>query len=258
MDERSACVKADPKRIREVFKRGERIKGISRSIEIRNRTRLARLLHAKIEGKQRRKVGGGEEKNENSTRDKVSLQKSSPPLCNHDRANIHRDRWIRIEMEILARFFRISWWVMEGSREGTGGRRGKSDDSIFANVTPRRFNFHTRKRWGREGWGHGYLRSNPSSMARRFHRLGRHRVKHGRGWKWAIVSRPGIRNTRLLNRKGEGTMKRRKWNKFSQSFRERIVAKMFMEIRVNINSRRVGIVSPPFLSIFGTIPNFRG
>lgn len=148
MDERSACVKADPKRIREVFKRGERIKGISRSIEIRNRTRLARLLHAKIEGKQRRKVGEGEEKNENSTRDKVSLQKSSPPLCNHDHANIHRDRWIRIEMEILARFFRISRWVMEGSREGTGGRRGKSDDSIFANVTPRRFNFHTRKRWG--------------------------------------------------------------------------------------------------------------
>lgn len=65
MDERSACVKADPKRIREVFKRGERIKGISRSIEIRNRTRLARLLHAKIEGKQRRKGesrGRGREK----------------------------------------------------------------------------------------------------------------------------------------------------------------------------------------------------
>lgn len=59
MDERSACVKADPKRIREVFKRGERIKGISRSIEIRNRTRLARLLHAKIEGKQRRKGESG-------------------------------------------------------------------------------------------------------------------------------------------------------------------------------------------------------
>lgn len=65
MDERSACVKADPKRIREVFKRGERIKGISRSIEIRNRTRLACLLHAKIEGKQRRKGesrGRGREK----------------------------------------------------------------------------------------------------------------------------------------------------------------------------------------------------
>lgn len=53
-------------------------------------------------------------------------------------------------------------------------------------------------------------------------------------------------------------MKRRKWNKFSQSSSQRIVAKMFMEIRVNINSRRVGIVlpSPPFFQFSEQSPIF--
>lgn len=53
-------------------------------------------------------------------------------------------------------------------------------------------------------------------------------------------------------------MKRRKWNKFSQSSSQRIVAKMFMEIRENINSRRVGIVlpSPPFFQFSEQSPIF--
>lgn len=125
--------------------------------------------------------------------------KNPPPLCNHDRANVHRggfgSKWK------FSRVFRISRWVMEGNR---GGRRGKSDDSIFANVTPRRFNFHTRKRRGERG--HGYLRSNPSPMARWLDgSIDWVAIKLNTGaWKWAIVSRPGIRNTRLLNRRGGG------------------------------------------------------